>query len=460
MMKKLFTLLAALLLAAQVHAQTTTPNLGLTLPPAQENSWGDSYNQNFTIIDTAIGTGTGGVGGAPTDMDYLTRSSSGSLSAERVVTDGTTVSWDWSVAGQAKAGVVADSIGPTQVDETGAFAFSNTVFPVTVIGSLGAATTANTFKIVTDATGASCTVAGGSTRVLCLSDGTGWNPIGSGVEVDTLALVCARGCSFTGANSFATGLHIGESADVGWRIYSHPTNGPTISPVCGGVENDCDRITSAAAGKVIQFKNSSGTSKFLWTETTGALTDITLNAESSGNVITLPMEEWKEVAGCNNATASLIFNSPTANAPAAVCEGTNTRHATADFDDTTDEFFDEAWRLPTGFTGAIDWILRWKGAATSGAVGWCVQIIRVAQSAVSDPALPAQSAGNCVSSTADATTLEETEATITGVTCTSCVAGDRVNIRTSRDANGSAVTDSFIGDAKLIMRGKRWRIAH
>jgi hypothetical protein len=44
-----------------------------------------------------------GSGGAPTDADYLVKTSNSSLSAERVVTDTTPITWDWGTAGQAKA---------------------------------------------------------------------------------------------------------------------------------------------------------------------------------------------------------------------------------------------------------------------------------------------------------------------------------------------------------------------
>lgn len=44
-------------------------------------------------------------GGAPTNADYLVKTANGSLSAGRVVTDTTSVVWDWDTAGQAKATV-------------------------------------------------------------------------------------------------------------------------------------------------------------------------------------------------------------------------------------------------------------------------------------------------------------------------------------------------------------------
>jgi hypothetical protein len=50
--------------------------------------------------------GGGGGGGAPDDAEYLVGASDGDLTAERVVTDTPTVTWDLGTAGQAKANVV------------------------------------------------------------------------------------------------------------------------------------------------------------------------------------------------------------------------------------------------------------------------------------------------------------------------------------------------------------------
>lgn len=46
---------------------------------------------------------SGGGGGGVTDADFLVKTSHAGLSAERVVTDTTTITWDWATAGQAKA---------------------------------------------------------------------------------------------------------------------------------------------------------------------------------------------------------------------------------------------------------------------------------------------------------------------------------------------------------------------
>lgn len=62
----------------------------------------DDFNLSVKLVGVA-GTTTG----APTSADYLVKTANASLSAERVVTDTTSVTWDWATAGQAKAGVSA-----------------------------------------------------------------------------------------------------------------------------------------------------------------------------------------------------------------------------------------------------------------------------------------------------------------------------------------------------------------
>lgn len=52
---------------------------------------------------TTVSLTSSGGSGAPTTADYLVKTANGSLSAERVVTDTTSITWDWATAGQAKA---------------------------------------------------------------------------------------------------------------------------------------------------------------------------------------------------------------------------------------------------------------------------------------------------------------------------------------------------------------------
>lgn len=328
----------------------------------------------------------------------------------------------------------------------------------------GSPSDGDTVVVTDDSAVGACDSNAGSARTICQWDGTTWLAIGDGGSAGatpTLDAVCGAGCNYDGANSFANGLRVNDGTN-GSRLYTDATSGPQIVCDIGGTENDCDYFRKLNAGKKWGVKDRDGTEIFTLTEAdnSGALTNVTLNAESSGNTITIPDERHFVVATCQNATPSPNFDIPTSNGPAATCDtGTNTQKGYLAFDASTDESFQDHWILPTGFTGAIDMHFRWKASSTSGAVGWCAQLIRVPDASTSDPAFPAQASGNCVSDTAKGTTLQENTATISGVTCTSCAAGDHVYVRISRDADGGAVTDDMTGDALLLTYGRTIRVA-
>ena len=252
------------------------------------------------------------------------------------------------------------------------------------------------------------------------------------------------------AGAFAT--------DPAGLLYNPTTNVLTAAGGLGGgnCTTDCAIIdTSAYAG------HGQTTVILPWSSTPTLQVNgaFNINTETTGNTLTLYDEIWSDAAGCNNTTAGPVWNLNTANVPTFTCEGTNTRKGIASFNDTTDQAFDGSFILPTGFVTGIDIMFKWKAAAITGATGWCFQMVRVPDAATSDPALPAQATGNCVSDTTKATTLQENDTVITNATCTSCVAGDHIYWRLSRDANGGAVTDSMTGDAMLMAFGRRVRKA-
>jgi hypothetical protein len=261
------------------------------------------------------------------------------------------------------------------------------------------------------------------------------------------------------------------------------SNSPEVVGMCNGTIGGCDRAFSHNAGKKTCFLDSDGNEEVCYLEDSG-FTKFTVDAEAQGNISYFNGTRWAalapgsagqrlmsggaaanvswanvsetksfEVAACQAGVASHIWNTPSSNAPAATCDAVDTNMGTADFDATTDESIEMSFKLPGDWVSgsSIDVNFIWKAAATSGAVGWCLQVARTADAAVSSTSFAAQAAGNCVSDTVKGTTLQENLASITGVTCTSCAAHDRLKLRVSRDANGGAVTDSMTGDAKLIL---------
>lgn len=304
-----------------------------------------------------------------------------------------------------------------------------------------------------------CVEGSGSDVTLCRWDGADWvEAVPTSTAVTGWPTVNVAD-GVTWANSFATAFKVGKDTSNYWALYHDPTDGLQFIGVCAGVANGCNYGRQLASGKNYFIRNSGGTDIFTVTESTGAITNATLNAESTGNTITLPDNPFWEIGACQAGVAYPIWNIPASNAPSVACDPDSAPEAYASFDATTDESIMRSIVLPTGFTGAIDVHFIWKAAATSGAVGWCAQLVRVPDGTTSGQSVPAQAAGNCVSDTAKGTTLQENHATITGVTCTSCVARDRVKLQVSRDANGGAVTDDMTGDAHLIAVGITWRSA-
>ncbi len=73
-----------------------------------------------TYVDAAAAAG------APVGADYLVKTANGTLSAERVVTDTATVTWDWATSGQAKAQIPSDVALPGNPTTTTQSAGNNT----------------------------------------------------------------------------------------------------------------------------------------------------------------------------------------------------------------------------------------------------------------------------------------------------------------------------------------------
>lgn len=188
---------------------------------------------------------------------------------------------------------------------------------------------------------------------------------------------------------------------------------------------------------------------------TGAETLTNKTISGASNTIILSDTYWWEVSGCNNGTAGPVFNVPTSAAATYACDsGANVFSSYAIFADAANNSLHGSFILPANYDGnGINWNFRYHASTNTNAIGWCAQLVRIPTGASRDPAFPALATGNCVSSTVPATAGQEGTASITGVTCTSCVAGDRIAFRVSRDGNGTAVTDSNTGEGRLTFTG-------
>lgn len=315
------------------------------------------------------------------------------------------------------------------------------------------------FFLTSDSATGDCNELSGSALTLCRYNGTEWVAVSSSGS-DALDAVTSRGNTTTGndeANPFEI-LGSGGQVGRGWSA-DRTTAGESRfrCKEAAGV-NKCNYYRQLDAGFKGGFKHSSGAVGFEYDNDTNKITIATIDCTLAGVSCTFSDERHFRVATVQAGVASANFDLPSTNAPVPTADvGTNTIKAALAFDDTTDQSFQDSWILPSGFN-SVDVSFRWKAAATSGAVNWCAQLIRVNDGTTSDPAFPAQSASTCISDTAKGTTLQENVATITGVLCAGCGPGDQVYVRVSRDGDGSGGTDTMVGNALLLTYGRTFRV--
>lgn len=176
------------------------------------------------------------------------------------------------------------------------------------------------------------------------------------------------------------------------------------------------------------------------------------NAESTGNVLTVPFKLWIPAARCDNATAtSPEWSFPTSNPGVPACvTGSNTQFGVMDFADGANTLsaqwhikLPSDWVTATGF--AVDAKFVWFTSATTNSVVWQIATICVADAETSDPAF---NTASTVTDAAKGTTLQQNDATITTVTVTGCAAGELMYVRVFRDpTNGS---DTLAATARLV----------
>jgi hypothetical protein len=153
-------------------------------------------------------------------------------------------------------------------------------------------------------------------------------------------------------------------------------------------------------------------------------------------------------AGCQNATATLNWDTPVSNPAVAVCvTGTNTQKGVAEFANGANALsMQQTVMLPADFTGTLDVTFKWYTTAITGSVVWQIATICVADAETDDPAFNTVST---VTDLAKGTTLQMNDATKTGVDITGCAAGELMHIKVFRDpTHGSddlAATASLVG---------------
>lgn len=171
------------------------------------------------------------------------------------------------------------------------------------------------------------------------------------------------------------------------------------------------------------------------------------NAESTGNVLTLPFKLWIPAAICNNATPSSPgWSFPTASPGVPACQtGSNTQYGTMDFADGSSLSAQYHLKLPSDWSSTVDAKFVWFTTATTNSVVWQMATICVADAETSDPAF---NTASTVTDAAKGTTLQLNDASITTVTVTGCAAGELMFVKVLRDS--AHASDTLAATARLI----------
>ena len=411
---------------------------------------GNNVIQRIGYVDGGAGTGGGGL--ASTDIDT-------SAELDAIVTDDT---GSGALVFANTPTLVTPILGtPTSVTLTNAngTAASLTAGLATALAANGTNCSAGNYPLGVDASGnaETCTAIGAGTgdvvgpasatdnAIVRFDSTTGKLVQNSGVTIDDSNNLSTPGTLTTGSGGGVTGSITLSGATSGSLVIS-----PNASTAQAVTVTTAAQTVGAATLTLPDFANVNQT--FTFNALASTLTNKTVDAEGTGNVITVPRRIWLPAAGCNNATAGSIWDLPTANAPEAQCKtGTNTQKGVLAFDATTDESAQISYLLPSTWTGTVDARIFWYSATTTSPVAWCVQLVSTATGETDDPAFPAQATGNCVSSAAAGTTLQMNIGTITGATITGVAASELLHIRVSRDPDETSTrTDTSATDAFLI----------
>ncbi len=184
--------------------------------------------------------------------------------------------------------------------------------------------------------------------------------------------------------------------------------------------------------------------------TTDTFTNKTMDAEGTGNVLTIPFKMYLPGATCQGTTGTINWDTTAALAPTATCSAGSTEttmiRGLADFPDSDGAYnLQVAFMLPSDWTGAVDAKFTWQAAATSGDVVWQAATICIADGEVNDNTY---NTASTVTDTAKGTTLQINTASIAGVTTTGCAAGELMHFKVFRSR--AEAGDTITGVVSLI----------
>jgi hypothetical protein len=241
-------------------------------------------------------------------------------------------------------------------------------------------------------------------------------------------------------------LNLGSASHRVGDLYA--ANARVSTAVLAGSTSGATTVQAAAAAGTTTLTLPAATDTLIGKATTDTLTNKTIDAEGTGNTLTVPVKVFLPAAGCNNATTGSFWDLPTSAAAVPACvTGTNIQKGVLDFADSGPLSAQNTLLLPADFTGAIDARILWTTTATSGNAKWSLATACTDTSAgaTDDPSF---NTASTVTTVAPGTANRVQSSSITGLTATGCSAGNLLHLKISRD--GTDGSDTIGATTRLI----------
>jgi hypothetical protein len=165
--------------------------------------------------------------------------------------------------------------------------------------------------------------------------------------------------------------------------------------------------------------------------------------------LTLPSRLVYRLAVCQGGTPFATVSLPSSSSPTASCvTGTNTNYGALTFT-TTAQSWQDHFKLPQDWTGAIDVDFVYRSVGTTGNVVWSIQTACNADGATGDPTF---NTAQTVSAAAQGTTLQWKTTSITGLTTTGCTANNEFHFKPSLDASSTVAGNVDLMEVRFTVR--------
>jgi hypothetical protein len=177
------------------------------------------------------------------------------------------------------------------------------------------------------------------------------------------------------------------------------------------------------------------------------------NAESTGNVLSIPLTYYFPSAPCQSGSAwadGWHWGTNGTDGPTPTCQSsqpTNNVFATMSFDDSATEYIFRQIHLDADWIGAIDLAVLWYSTATTGNVVWQIQTSCVADGESVAPPLTYNAVQTIVDATKGSSSQLNT-ASLSSLTTTGCSASEWFHLRFFRDPTHAS--DTLGASAQLV----------